>query len=251
MAEDKFKKNLKKKNNCNCICCKFCNENWTEFKPSNEKFQNKKIKFRKKYYCNFNCYNCMKYINKKKKQWEIYISTNNVEINQNTKQPEIGNLQINVLKDTKSDIKNKIKNLGEEDFSIIETKKDGNCMFTAILKSIKENVSRHLELRQIAADFVEEQEYEEEEAIFKEEGNRTKKENAIKIRKDGEYTNDIVLEAISKKTNITFAIYKDDERYRDNPWTIIEPNQEQKYKGIIMLLLVKEKTQKELDIIVD
>ena len=37
----------------------------------------------------------MKYINKKNKQWEIYLTTNNIEINQNTKQPVIGNLQIN------------------------------------------------------------------------------------------------------------------------------------------------------------
>ena len=70
----------------------------------------------------------MKYINKKNKQWEIYLTTNNIEINQNTKQPVIGNLQIIILKDTKSDIKNEIKNLWTEDFSKIETKIDGNMI---------------------------------------------------------------------------------------------------------------------------
>ena len=70
----------------------------------------------------------MKYINKKNKQWEIYLTTNNIEINQNTKQPVIGNLQIIILKDKKSDIKNEIKNLWTEDFSKIETKIDGNMI---------------------------------------------------------------------------------------------------------------------------
>ena len=70
----------------------------------------------------------MKYINKKNKQWEIYLTTNNIEINQNTKQPVIGNLQIIILKDKKSDIKNEIKNLWTEDFSKIETKIDNNMI---------------------------------------------------------------------------------------------------------------------------
>ena len=41
-----------KKTNCNCICCKFCNDNWTEYKPRKqtieEQFQIDKIKHKKK-----------------------------------------------------------------------------------------------------------------------------------------------------------------------------------------------------------
>ena len=109
----------------------------------------------------------MKYINKKKKQWQMYLATNKVEINQKTKQPVIAKLQINLLEDNKTEIIDKIKNIGPQDFGILETKKDGNCMFSAILKSIKENEDRHIELRQIVADFIEQTEYDEEEIVFK------------------------------------------------------------------------------------
>ena len=32
-----------------------------------------------------------------------------------------------------------------------------------------------------------------------------------------------------------FGIYKPDERYNNSPWTIIDPSNDQKYKGIILL----------------
>ena len=71
MAEkNKIQKN--KKSNCNCICCKYCNEFWTEYRPTNNIANNSQIKYRKKYYCRYKCYNCIKYIEKKRKQWEIY-----------------------------------------------------------------------------------------------------------------------------------------------------------------------------------
>ena len=79
-------------------------------------------------------------------------------------------------------------------------------MFSAILKSIKENEARHIELRQMVADFIEQTEYDEEEIVFKEENCKSKKEYLTLIRKNGEYTNDIILETISKKTNILFGI---------------------------------------------
>ena len=75
----------------------------------------------------------MKYIDKKKKQWEISKASNNIIINQKTKQPNLDKLQIDILKDKKTEIKDKIKNLGSQDFRRLETIKDGNCMFHAIL----------------------------------------------------------------------------------------------------------------------
>ena len=69
---------------CNCICCKFCNENWTEYRQQtnslniNEDTQ-KKIRFRKKYYCDYNCNNCIKYIHKKKEQWKMYVAASGTE----------------------------------------------------------------------------------------------------------------------------------------------------------------------------
>ena len=51
MAE-KFKNLKKKKTLCNCICCKFCNEYWREYKPENKNsYTNEKlIKHKKKYF---------------------------------------------------------------------------------------------------------------------------------------------------------------------------------------------------------
>ena len=63
----------------------------------------------------------------------MYIASNNIKINQKTKQPNLDKLQIDILKDKKIEIKDKIKNLGSQDFRSLETIKDGNCMFHAIL----------------------------------------------------------------------------------------------------------------------
>ena len=122
MAE-KFKIQKKKKFNCNCICCKFCNEFWTEYKPTSYNTNNKQIKYRKKYYCQYNCYNCLKYIAKKKKQWEIYKSTTGIAIDTKRDQPKIEVKQINIEKDTKEEIIEKIKTLNKRDFQELETKK--------------------------------------------------------------------------------------------------------------------------------
>ena len=119
----------KKKYNCNCICCKFCNEFWTEYKPILNYSNNNQIKYRKKYYCQYNCYNCLKYIEKKKRQWQIYKSTTGIAIDENRDQPKIKIKQINIEKDTKEEIIEKIKTLNTRDFQKLETKKDGNCMF--------------------------------------------------------------------------------------------------------------------------
>ena len=57
---EKFK-NLNKKKT-------FCNEYWREYKPVNKNsYTNEKlIKYKKKYFCEYDCYNCKKYIQKKR-----------------------------------------------------------------------------------------------------------------------------------------------------------------------------------------
>ena len=202
---EKFKKTKIKKSYCNCLCCKYCNEYWTEYKPiKNEKnfsFSNKsQIKYRKKYYCEYNCYNCEKYIQKKKKQWELYIMTcQKEELKEKEATGNSNQNLINVSTDKKTEIIQKIKDIKSDEFSKIETRKDGNCMFYSILKSIKGKEILHNELRQIVADYIESINYEEEETTFKEEGCKNKMEYLNKIRKSGEYTNSIALEAITKK----------------------------------------------------
>ena len=147
----------------------------------------------------------------------MYVAASGIEIDTKRNQPKIENIQIDISKDKKETIKEKIKNITKRDFQKIETKKDGNCMFHAILKSIKDREYIHKELRQIAADFVESLDIDNENAVFEEEGVNSKKEYVNKIRKDGVFTNGIVLDAITKRTNIIFGIYKSDERYKDEP----------------------------------
>ena len=106
-------------------------------------------------------------------------------------------------------------------------------MFYAILKSIKDKECNHREMRQIAADYVESLDINNENIVFEEEGVRGKKEYVNKIRNNGEYTNATVLEAITKKTNIIFGIYKSDERYKDEPWNIIDVGDNEICKGVI------------------
>ena len=62
--------------------------------------------------------------------------------------------------DGKEEIIDKIKNISKKEFQIIETKKDGNCLFYSILKSIKERIAKHTELRQIVYDYIENDDYE-------------------------------------------------------------------------------------------
>ena len=140
--------------------------------------------------------------------------------------------------DGKEEIIDKIKNISKKEFQIIETKKDGNCLFYSILKSIKERIAKHTELRQIVCDYIENDDYESD-AIFEEEKCKTKYEYIKKLRRNGEYANDITLEAIVKNTNIIIGIYKDDKRYENNPWTIIDIPKEKKIKGIILIHLLQ------------
>ena len=178
----------------------------------------------------------MKYIEKKKRQWQLYLITRNKEQEQSENLTKNNSL-INVNEDDKTQIIQKIKNIKSNEFSKIETKKDGNCMYYAILKTLKINEIRHLELRQITVDYIESINYEEEEKIFQEENCQNKQQYIEKIKKNGEYTNSIVLEAISKKTNIIIGVYLADERYKDNPWITFEPCNENKVKGVILLHL--------------
>ena len=57
----------KNKQECNCLCCKFCNDYWKPYKPKSkqENIEPKKIKFKKEFYCNKGCGNCIKYMHKK------------------------------------------------------------------------------------------------------------------------------------------------------------------------------------------
>ena len=62
--------------------------------------------------------------------------------------------------DGKEEIIDKIRNISKKEFQIIETKKDGNCLFYSFLKSIKERIAKHTELRQIVYDYIENDDYE-------------------------------------------------------------------------------------------
>ena len=143
----------------------------------------------------------------KKKQWEIYLIIRNKEQSEENEQSKNNSSIINIDKDDKKEILTKIKNIKKNEFSKIETKKNRNCMYYAILKSIKSKEIGHLELRQITADYIESINYEDEEEIFKEENCQNKIQYLNKIKKNGEYTNSIVLEAIAKKTNIIIGIF--------------------------------------------
>ena len=138
--------------------------------------------------------------------------------------------------DRNEEIIDKIKNISKKEFQIIETKKYGYCLFYLILKSIKERIAKHTELRQIVCDYIENDDYESD-AIFEEE--KCKYEDIKKLRRNGEYANDITLEAIVKNTNIIIGIYKEDKRYENNPWTIIDIPKEKKIKGIILIHLLQ------------
>ena len=98
----------KSKTRCNCLCCKYCNDYWTEYKPnettSNLNSKNNTIKYRKKYYCDYQCYNCIKYINKKKRQWELYIATTGLEIDYQRNQPKIEKTIIDISNDKKDKV---------------------------------------------------------------------------------------------------------------------------------------------------
>ena len=180
----------------------------------------------------------MKYIEKKKRQWKTYKAMAGIEMDNKKNQPKIEKLQIDVDVDQNEEIIDKIKNISKKEFQIIETKKDGNCLFYSILKSIKENIVKHTELRQIVCDYIESNDYETD-VIFEEEKCKTKNEYVKKLRKNGEYANDIALEAIAKYTDIIIGIYKEDKRYENNPWTIIDIPKEKKIKGVILIHLLQ------------
>ena len=166
----------------------------------------------------------------------MYLATTGIEIGHIKNQPGAKEVIIDITKDKKEEVINKIKKLTDKDFIKIETKKDDNCLFYANLKSNKEKEIKHMELRQIADDYIEQIDYENENTIFTEKNCKAKKEYVDKIRKNGEYGNDIVLEAISKMTNYIIGIYKSDSRYKENSWTLIEPFSNN-YKVIILFHL--------------
>ena len=174
-----------------------------------------------------NYYNCMKYIEKKKRQWETYKAMAGIKMDNKKNQSKIEKILIDVNVDVNEEIIDKIKNISKKEFQIIETKKYGYCLFYLILKSIKERIVKHTELRQIVCDYIENDGYESD-AIFEEEKCKTKYEYIKKLRRNREYANDIALEAMTKITNIIIGIYIEDKRYENNPRAIIDITKEKK-----------------------
>ena len=118
-----------------------------------------------------------------------------------------------------------------------KTKGDGNYFLRAIFKSTENNELRFPELRQIVSDIVENSDLTEiGEELFKEEKCNNKEEYIRKIRTDGYFLGDIILEILSKELKIIFDIYLDDDRYSNDPLKGITPKEEE-YKGVILLHL--------------
>ena len=237
-----FSKKFRKNNSlCNILCCKYCNDYW---KPYKRKIENpvidvnpKKIKFRKEFRCYKNCQNCKRYILKKELQWKEYMAVSGLEFDEITKQPKIKKAQIDINEDNIDISIAKIKDLKREDFQIIKTNGDGNCLTRALLKSIEEEELKHIELREIIADLIEEDNLAEfGEDLFKEEKCKNKKEYIEKVRTDGFYLGGIALGIIAKKCKLIIGIYMEDKRYEENPWIILKPEGEE-YKGIILIHL--------------
>ena len=86
-------------------------------------------------------------------------------------------------------------------------------------------------------DYIQNTNYDEEEdTLFKEENCDTKKEYIEKERSDGYFLSGIILETMVKKTHLIVRIYKNDARYRGEPWSIIEPIDE-RIDGVVLLFL--------------
>ena len=82
-----------KSRECNCPCCKYCNDFWRPYKPNLTSLNTKvkRIKFKKNFYCNRNCLNCKKYIYKKEQQWQEYMISFGLEFDEET------NLELSIL----------------------------------------------------------------------------------------------------------------------------------------------------------
>ena len=227
---------------CNCLCCKHCNEYWRPYKKimNQENLPLKKsIKFKKNFFCKKDCINCLKYIAKKERQWKEYIISSGLEFNEKTYQPIISKAQIDIKEDNKNILIKKIKDLTITDFQKIKVRGDGNCLVRAMLRSIGENELKHLELRQTIADNIESEDLENiGKDLFLEEKCSNKREYIKKIREDGAYLNGIILEVLSKRLKILFGIYLEDNRYSEDPWKIISPTSDD-IKGVILLTLLQ------------
>ena len=66
-------------------------------------------------------------------------------------------------------------------------------------------------------------------------GRKNQKKYLNKIKKNGEYTNKIILEAISKKQKIIIIVFLVDERCKDNPYIDSKINKINKIKGVLFL----------------
>ena len=237
-----YKIKRKKQTECNCICCKKCNLYWKPLKKENLNqiiFPQKTIKFKKDFHCFKDCNFCIKYIARKEEQWKEYMATSGFEFDPITKQPKVNDMIIDIDKDNKDTIIKKIKEINKKEFQPVKTLEDGNCMTRSILRSIGENEENHLELRQILIDYVQNTKYENEREIFNGENYSSKMEYVKNARKDGFYLSEFVLETMAKTTNLIIGIYKNDIRYKNEPWNVIIPKVE-KIKGIVLLYLTKE-----------
>ena len=58
----------------------------------------------------------MKYIEKKKRQWETYKAMSDIEMDEKKNQPKIKKIKIDVEKDNKKEIIDKIKRISKKDF---------------------------------------------------------------------------------------------------------------------------------------
>ena len=182
-------------NPCNVLHCGECHreEEMKRRKSVSSEGEIKQIPRVKKYKnfkCPFRCQYCRTYIIAKEEERCLEYAFNEelyrerASRSNNNENEDI----INVTKDTKDEVKNKISNLNNLDFIKINVPKDGNCFYHAVFKSTGEQEDRNIELRHQVSDYIDITEYEGGDDIFKALGYESKQEYVFKSSRKGEYT---------------------------------------------------------------
>ena len=159
-------KNVSNLNPCNVYHCRECHkgEEMKRRKSMSSEEEAKQypgVRKYKNFKCPFRCQYCRTYIIAKEEERCLEYAFNEelyrerASRSNNNENEDI----INVTKDTKDEVKNKISNLNNSDFIKINVPKDGNCFYHAVLKSTGEQEDRNIELKHQVSDYIDVTEY--------------------------------------------------------------------------------------------
>ena len=215
---------------CNLMSCRKCHpDNQTPYRKSDKSTQAYEKRLPRAKWCQLQCKTCLKKLERIENltyQWVV----DNLN-SKPTRQTEQENTIMDEPTFVNTDL-NKLKGKELKDYELIHIRKDGNCLYRAILEACKVNQSYHMDLRALIMHHLSADATIDDSML-----NGLTKEKYVALHsRSAKFAGYIELIIIAKLLKSWIAIHLEDDRYNNkNKWLIIKHDEISDPAGIIYL----------------